>query len=220
MIGSDEISLNPLAHAWVDSIAFEVRVAPLLRHPSAAASACELTRLERAMRLYCGDFLPDVDQDWAWIERQRLRSMYRDGLYLLISRYAAGAQWERALHWGLRLNREEPLREDVHRVLMMAHWQLGNRASAVAQYRACERLLATELGVQPMTETRSLARQLMRELGPAQRVLQLGTANPAELDTARRRIARVRKALAVSQQQLDRALDSLNCGRDSDVTQR
>jgi len=63
---------------------------------------------------------------------------------------------------GRRLNQEEPLREDVHRLLMLAYAHSGNRAKAVAQYRQCEHILDKELGVAPMPETQELHLQLMR----------------------------------------------------------
>jgi DNA-binding SARP family transcriptional activator len=54
------------------------------------------------------------------------------------------------------------LREDVHRLLMLAYANTDNRAKALAQNRHCERVLDSELGVTPMPETQDLHRQLMR----------------------------------------------------------
>jgi DNA-binding SARP family transcriptional activator len=94
----------------------------------------------------------------------------------------------------------------VHRLLMRAHAFAGNRALAIAQYQLCRSVLHAELGVEPMPETQELYRSLVaEETSPP------APAPPARtpLATARRRIARVRRALALSQKQLDQVLESL-----------
>ena len=215
--GPDTVSFNWNAPAWVDAIAMEMRVAPLLRQKPSALTREDLARLERGVRLYRGDYLVGMEQEWAWIERQRLRTLYCDALYHLITAYAAGFDWSHVLEWGRQLNREEPLREDVHRLLMAAYANTGNRASAVAQYRECERQLARELGIEPMAETRELYQQLLFKQGS-------GTAPAAPPPStisaeASRRIRRVRRVLRLSEGQLERALDSLGAGsKDSTKT--
>lgn len=202
--GAEEVSFN-WAPAWVDSVAMELRVEPLLRLKPATMTAIETGRLQRGLRLYRGDYLVGIDHEWAWLERQRLRNLYLDGLYHLTLAHAAAADWHLVLEWGRRLNREEPLREDVHRLLMRAHAFAGNRALAIAQYQLCRDLLRADLAVEPMPETQELYRSLVSaETTPA-------APPPATtpLASARRRIARVRRALALSQKQLDGALEQL-----------
>jgi DNA-binding SARP family transcriptional activator len=160
--GSDDVSFNWSAATWVDSIALEMRVGPLLKHPPAALSRAELTRLERGTRLYRGPYLIGMDDEWALLERHRLHSLYCDGLHLLMLAHASRSQWHAALEWGRSLSREEPLREDVHRLLMLAYANSGNRASALSLYKECERRLAAELGIEPMEETRELYRRIAR----------------------------------------------------------
>jgi DNA-binding SARP family transcriptional activator len=165
--GAEEVSLDWAGPIWVDSVALELRVQRLLRIAPGALDDVEIRRLQRGLRLYGGDFLKGIDDEWAAFERQRLRNLYLDGLYHLIAAYAATCKWAGTLEWGRRLNQEEPLREDVHRLLMLAYAHTGNRAKALAQYRQCERILDRELGVAPMPETQELQRQLMRSAPPA-----------------------------------------------------
>ena len=205
--GADEVSLNWEAPAWADSAALELRVQPLLRLKPETLRLDALNRLHRGLRLYRGDYLIGIDDEWAWIERQRLRSLYFDGLYHLTLAYAAMSDWTQVLEWGRRLNREEPLREDVHRVLMRAHAATGNRAKAVDQYRQCQAFLHTELGVEPMAETQALYRQLIAANTPDAVVA--ASPVPAPLLRLRRRITRLRRVLAASEQQLDQAIDCL-----------
>jgi DNA-binding SARP family transcriptional activator len=203
--GAEEVSFN-LAPAWVDSIAMELRVEPLLRIKPAALTRNQTARLQRGVRLYRGDYLVGIDHEWAWLERQRLRNLYLDGVYHLTQAYAAAPDWPRVLEWGRRLNRDEPLREDVHRMLMRAHAHTGNRALAIAQYQLCQRVLRADLDVEPMPETQELYRSLVTEAA-------LGT-EPATPQVppfahARRRIARVRRVLASSEKQLALVLEQL-----------
>src|SRR5882724_6230203 len=158
--GAEEISFN-WAPAWVDSVALELRVQPLLRVNPAVMKPKEIGRLQRGLRLYRGDYLVGIDHEWAWLERQRLRNLYLDGLYHLTLAHAAASDWHLVLEWGRRLNREEPLREDVHRLLMRAHALAGNRALAIAQYQLCRDVLQADLAVAPMPETQQLYRSLV-----------------------------------------------------------
>lgn len=205
--GADDVSFNWAAPAWVDALALETRVASLLKRKPEALSRDELRRIERGVRLYHGEYLIGMEQEWAWLERQRLHDLYCGGLFHLTLAYAAAHEWPQVLAWGRRLCREEPLREDVHRLLMLACAHTGNRASALAQYRECQRALATDLGIEPMAETQALYRQLARttpacpDAGPA--------VKPPALEQIRLRISRVRRVLATCQSQLDQAVDSL-----------
>ena len=160
--GAEEISLNWLGPIWVDAVALELRVARLLRVAPAAMNDVEIRRLQRGLRLYRGHFFEGMDDEWAASERQRLRNLYLDGLHHLAEAYAAACKWAGTLETARRLNQEEPLREDAHRLLMLAYAHTGNRAKALAQYWQCERLLDNELGVAPMPETQDLHRELMR----------------------------------------------------------
>jgi DNA-binding SARP family transcriptional activator len=205
--GSDEISFNWEASTWVDSVALEVRIQSTLCLKPDELRPQALGRLQRGLRLYKGDYLIGIDDEWAWLERQRLRNLYFDGLYHLTLAYAAMSDWGHVLEWGARLSREEPLREDVHRLLMRAHANTGNRAKAIDQYRQCQTILHTELGVEPMSETQALYRQLLASK-PSESATQPPSI-PAPLAQLRRRIARLRRVLASSQQQLDLAIDYL-----------
>ncbi len=201
--GADEISLDWAGPIWVDSIALEMRVQPLLRVAPDALNRADIGRLQRGVRLYRGDFLQGIDDDWAVLERQRLRNLYFDALYHLTAAYADASHWTGALEWGRRLNQEEPLREDVHRLLMRVYVHTGNRAKASAQYRQCERILESELGVEPMAETQELHRQLMQS--------NARDPNPA-LRTINRGIVRSRRAPATDQRALGRVSASAKIG--------
>ena len=123
--------------------------------------------LARAVSIYGGDFLPKTDSDWALLERQRLRTLYLDSLYQLTASYEHVQDHLRAIAYGRRLSAIEPLREDVHRILMRAYVASGNRAKAIEQYRICEAELGRELDVSPMAETQALFHEISQpDVGP------------------------------------------------------
>jgi DNA-binding SARP family transcriptional activator len=205
--GVDQVSFNWGVPLWVDSIALELRVRPLLHLKPDTLRLEAIKRLERGVRLYKGDYLIGVDDEWACLERQRLRNLYFDGLYQLISAYAAMSNWGPVLQWGRRLNQEEPLREDVHRMLMRAYLFTGNRAKAMVQYQQCLNILHGELGVEPMPETQTLYAEFLcsSASSAAPEPLEVATI-PAYVD---RSIERLRRDLESSRRQLDQAIETL-----------
>jgi len=205
--GADQVSFDWHVPLWVDSIALELRVEPLLHFKPDTLKLEGVKRLERGVRLYHGDYLTGVYDEWACLERQRLRNLYFDGLYQLISAYAAMSNWTAVLQWGRRLSQEEPLREDVHRMLMRAYLSTGNRAKAIAQYQQCVSILRGELGVEPMSETQTLYAELLCSSAcwAAPEPLAIA-ATPAYVDHS---IERLRRTLESSRQQLDQAIETL-----------
>lgn len=210
MQGPDSIAFNVSRRIWVDVIAMEARLAPLLKRKPETLGSEALQRLERGVRLYRGDYLAGMDHEWARLERQRLRDLYCDGLYQLVVGYADARAWNEVLTWGRCLSREEPLREDVHRMLMLAFMHTGNRASALRQYRHCERLLADDLGVAPMAETQALRQLLASQDADRTGETAVRAAASASGHPVRRRIERTRRLLAVCQHQLDHAVEALD----------
>ena len=143
---------------WTDVALFQARA---LRNGRASCrDADSLLRLRRTVRSYGGDLLEGDDHEWLGAERERLRCLFLDRLYMLCEAELAAGNSAAAVELGRRLCAIEPLREDGHRLLMEALLLGGNRGLALKQYDLCVRALATELGVDPMPETRALAERI------------------------------------------------------------
>jgi DNA-binding SARP family transcriptional activator len=106
--------------------------------------------------LLSGDILPEWDEDWVSIERERLRQLRLHALDTLCGRLTAKGRLAEAIDVGLAAVAAEPLRESAHRVLIRAHLSEGNRAEAVRQYEAYRDLLWSGLGVSPSPQLRAL----------------------------------------------------------------
>lgn len=155
------VALPAVTSVWIDALAFERRAQAVLDQPARLASAHERRRLARALRMYGGDFLSEIDQEDIQIERARLQALHLDALYELSRAQAAAGEWPEAMRSARTLCALEPLREDAQRLLVEALARCGNRALALRQLAVCEAVLARELQVAPMPETLALRRRLL-----------------------------------------------------------
>jgi predicted ATPase/DNA-binding SARP family transcriptional activator len=126
-----------------------------------------LVTLDQALALWRGPALRDVgDADWIEAESGRLEELrigaLEDRLELLLDlgrHTEAVADLERltALH---------PLRESLHRLLMVALYRAGRQADALTLYHRLRTRLADELGIDPSRELQALAEAVLRQQVP------------------------------------------------------
>lgn len=107
------------------------------------------------------DDLPDL-AEWLLAWRERL-DLARSGR---LARAAARAEEAGDLEGAVRLARDlvhlDLLSEDAHRRLMRLLYLAGDRPAALRAYHRCRDVLERELGVEPLPETRNLARLIDR----------------------------------------------------------
>ncbi|MDQ7029938.1 MAG: BTAD domain-containing putative transcriptional regulator [Ardenticatenia bacterium] len=123
-----------------------------------------LLELSEAVTLYRGDFLEDIYDDWALLERERLRELYLRALERLITLHKQQGNYEGALTYAQRLATADPLRETAHRELMRLYHLLGRDHAALEQYATLRQLLADELGLEPAAAATTA---LYHEIGAA-----------------------------------------------------
>lgn len=153
---SGEVWLNPECPIWVDALAFESAIKPALAHPEKPPQPADITKLEKCLELYRGDLLESFYDDWALLERERIRLLYLSAMEWLMGFYGQHGELERSLETGLQILRQDPLREDIHRAVMRIYHASGRRAQAVRQYEHCRNVIRQELGIDPMPETQAL----------------------------------------------------------------
>ena len=144
----------------------------VLQSDPTAAAAERASALETAVQLYAGELLEGCYDDWV------LHELLLAGLEWLMHHHAAGQRLDVALGAGRRLLMHDPLREDVHRKLMVLYEAGGRRAEAIRQYEYCCDVLASELGITPARETEAMHRRLLSTLDGASPA---GTAPPDAL---------------------------------------
>ncbi len=156
VIQRDTVALPESAACWLDAAEFQTALGemPDIETPD---------RLERAIRLYRGDFLagfyvrnaPDFE-NWWLSERTRMRELMLNALNRLADHYAGQGDLDRAVALIRRSLEIERWREEAHRRLMTWLALSGQRSAALAQYEVCRRMLAEDLDVEPATETSTL----------------------------------------------------------------
>jgi len=164
-----ELQFNLDSAHWLDVAVFEKLLEDCRLHDHLDAhGCCECAiRREQAAELVRGEFLggftlgdcPTFDE-WVLIRRERLNFQIADVLGKLADYHELVGNHEPAEEYTRRLLELDPLQENAHRLLMRILSQAGKRSAALAQYETCQRLLASELGVAPTVETRTLAEQI------------------------------------------------------------
>ena len=134
-------------------------LAPRLRASLAAGvhSALEAERFARDLMVaYPAHFLPAEDRAWAVTTRERLRSRFVQ----LATELSAALERAGSFQVAIDLNRHaielDPLVEPFHRALMRALIALSEKSAALEAFRRCRELLATNLHVEPASETSEL----------------------------------------------------------------
>lgn len=159
-VDSQQIAFNNSSDYLLDVAEFETRISWAEQmYDNAPEQRAALYR--QAISLYQGDLLIDCYDDWALVERERLRGLYLRALSQLFSYHAARQEHDEAIGYGRRILASDPLREEIHRDLISVHLAANQPADALRQYRSCEAILERELGIAPMPETQALLRRML-----------------------------------------------------------
>jgi DNA-binding SARP family transcriptional activator len=143
-------------NVWVDADEFEARVSSGLTAFAHGKTAAAADDLERALTLYRGDFLADDPYaEWAFSERERLRSLVEKPLRALSELHAGDL--DAAAGYLERLAEMEPFDQEVQRQLLTLWIQKGRLSRAVRHYHAFELRLLREFSEQPAFRLAELA---------------------------------------------------------------
>jgi DNA-binding SARP family transcriptional activator len=216
---ADEIGFNWESPHWLDVVTFEEQVTPVLACSPCAMSTAQIQALESVLRLYTGDLLEGLYDEWVIPEQERLRSLYLDCLQQLMGAYRYRGLYEESLGYGRRILELEPPHEAIHREMMRIYLDSDQRALAVRQYEICRDVLSRQLEVEPMEETTALyvlarndigdrqvrddGRASMYGLQPALKQLRLAVWDFSE---AQRELEKARQHFQQAQQQFQQAL--------------
>jgi len=137
---------------WFDVEEFEALVGRARLLPPHDWQAEDLWR--RAVALYQGDFLSEVERVWCVPKREALWEMYVEALTGVGRCHEARREFEGAIGWYRRTLEVDELREDVHRRIMHCYAEAGRRPEALVQYHRCQEVLRRELDIEPSVETK------------------------------------------------------------------
>lgn len=118
--------------------------------------------LESAYRLYRGEFMPGVYDDWA----EQRRKFYLEQFQRVVAALAKLAfkqrRWADALKFSGQALAEDPYREDIHRLILKVYASQAKPAAVKKHFDELSSLLGTELGITPSAETRRLFDELVK----------------------------------------------------------
>jgi DNA-binding SARP family transcriptional activator len=144
-------ALSVSCPAWVDAVEFESACSGLSDPRGWTPKNAE--HVSRGVDLYQGGFLDGFSSEWALAERGRLADLHLTALVRLAQWHRLRGENERVIDLARRAVAVEPLREDLHRLLMRAYVEAGLPELAITQLGRCRAILAEELGVDPLPET-------------------------------------------------------------------
>lgn len=150
----DRLNLGPDVEVDVHDLDAVVR--------SAVDRPAELDRTDLRMIADAHELLPEWDDDWLHIHRERIRQLRLEALERVAEDLTARGLVGQAVEAGLAAVADEPFRESAHRVLIEAHIRKGNVDAALDQFRRYRDALRSELGVAPSAKLVERVRGLRR----------------------------------------------------------
>jgi len=119
---------------------------------------------EEAVSLYRGDFLAeDLYEDWTRLRRETLRVTYLNVLDRLAQLHISSRRVGQCIEVAHLILRQDPSREDAHRLLMRSYAAQGRVGQVDRQFEICRRSLCDALATPPTPATVELYRTVRVE---------------------------------------------------------
>jgi two-component SAPR family response regulator/Flp pilus assembly protein TadD len=164
-VGQDVIAYEDIFYRFNRSLDFEYDVEAfesfLSRAKLTINPAEQIEFYQKAVDLVRGPFLEDIYADWAMFERERLSRAYLAALLTLAELYQKQAQPEQALAACQRALDYDLTFEAAYSLSMQVYHRMGDRASIIRIYQACEEAMQRQIGLSPSKETEELYHRLI-----------------------------------------------------------
>lgn len=147
----------------IDAILFRDKAESALSQPVHLLQQATVDELVGILPLYRGELLEGFYFDWVLHERERLRHLYLESIAHLMRYFKAHSCYGQCIEYCQKILDLDPLREEIHREMMLLYTLAGQRIQALRQYEACRSTLEAELGIPPMEETHRLYHQIVMD---------------------------------------------------------
>lgn len=154
--------LNPELSYSIDSEEFEYFVAEAEKAKREKDAERFRESLESAYKACRGEFMAGVYD--AWVEERRGYYLEQAGRVLaaLAKLSVSERRWTEALKFAGEVLRDDPYREDMHRLTMKVLAGQGKPAAVKKHFESMKKLLHEELGIEPSAETQRLFAELVK----------------------------------------------------------
>ncbi|MEZ5425168.1 MAG: tetratricopeptide repeat protein [Pyrinomonadaceae bacterium] len=153
--------LNPELSYFIDTENFEKFISQAEKAKKEEDSAGFRENLEAARQEFRGEFMSGVYENWAEERRNFYNEQNSRVLAALARIFFKEQNWAGALQLSQEILRDDPFREDIHRLLMRIFSAQGKPAAVKEQFDNLEKLLKEDLGVSPDQKTRRLLKKLL-----------------------------------------------------------
>lgn len=165
-VGNATILFENSQYAFNQHTDYKYDVEDFEAHLAKARSSKEVMEqidyYERALELAQGNFLADINANWAVHDRERLKLEQLNALVSLADLHQKNAKPEAAIPLCQRAIEIDPGWEAAYQVEMSAYAKLNDRASISRVYQACQEAMRKQFNLPPSRETDELYRRLMR----------------------------------------------------------
>jgi DNA-binding SARP family transcriptional activator len=118
---------------------------------------------DAALARYTGVFLPEYPYaGWAEAHRRKLAANYQHALLHKAAEWIETQHFQQALDACQKILADDPWQEQAVLLGMRACLKLGKKADALRLYRALEKVLSSELGIEPQLELQTLYQSLQK----------------------------------------------------------
>ena len=167
ILGKDTVPLDQDLYRFDQAVDYEYDVATLeekLKEARLANDPAEkMVAYQAAIDLYAGSYLPDVDAEWANLERERLRQAVLTAVMSLAQLYFDERQYESVIEYCQRILDEDPCHEQAHRLVMRAYAAMDDLVAVTRQFERCQEILSEEVGMTVSPQTRALYKRLTHQ---------------------------------------------------------
>ena len=152
--------LNPELSYLIDTEEFDRLVADAEAAKREKDNARLRVALENAHKLYRGEFMPGVYENWAEERRTYYTEQFARVTGALAKLSLAERRFAEAQRYAAESMKLDPFREDMHRVTLKVLAAQNKLPAAKKHYNEMRSLLRSELGIDPSPETLRLASDL------------------------------------------------------------
>ncbi len=163
-VGKDSILLEQDFYRFNNKLDYEYDIEIFLKNIASAAreqtTKEKVIYLKKAIQIYGGKYLPEIEENWAYSLRETLHQNYISAILQLAEIYLDLAEYDKALETCHRAIEEDNLLEDSYRLAFKIYAATGNKAGLVRQYNACVENLEREISAVPSKQTEMLFHNL------------------------------------------------------------
>ena len=163
-VGRNAIVFDEVYYRFNRTLDYEYDVEAFESHLTRARKARDINKridwYQKAVDLFHGPYLSEVDALWVLPERERLGQIYESLLEELAQLYLDANQLELSLSTSQTALIQNRYNEVIYQLQMRAYAALGDRALVVRSYQACKAVLEEGLGISPSQETQILFQDL------------------------------------------------------------